>query len=244
MTEEGIPQRSDEALEAEVARRTGELQAALEQKSALLQELDHRVKNNLQVVTSLILLKSRRVKDQGARRVLTDMAERIGALSTAHRLLYADGDATWFNLPEFLTDLSRDLMVPLKPDRIELSLDFDPVAVSSAKAAPLALLVNELVGNAIRHAFPNGCGRVSLMAKWDGNLRIVVEDDGIGLAGHASSEENFGKILIDMLTRQLKAAMAWEDAGPGTRAVLVVPLADHEVRALAPMVNPSSIARS
>jgi two-component sensor histidine kinase len=237
MTEEGIPQRSDEALEAEVARRTGELQAALDEKSALLQDLDHRVKNNLQVVTSLILLKSRRVKDQGARRVLADMAERIGALSTAHRLLYADGDATWFNLPEFLTDLSRDLMVPLKPERIELSLDFDPVAISSAKAAPLALLVNELVSNTIRHAFPNGPGRLSVMAKWDGTLRIVVEDDGIGLANHAPSAESFGKTLIDMLTRQLKATMAWEDAAPGTRAVLVVPLSETEVRGLEPSVS-------
>jgi two-component sensor histidine kinase len=237
MTEEGIPQRSDEALEAEVARRTGELQAALEQKSVLLQDLDHRVKNNLQVVTSLILLKSRRVKDQGARRVLTDMAERIGALSTAHRLLYADGDATWFNLPEFLTDLSRDLMVPRNAAGVELSLDFDPVAISSTKAAPLALLVNELVGNAIRHAFPNGPGRLSVMAKWDGTLRIVVEDDGVGLANHAPSVESFGKTLIDMLTRQLKATMTWEDAAPGTRAVLVVPLSDGEVRPLEPALS-------
>ena len=232
-----MPERSDAALEAEVARRTQELQAALDQKSALLQELDHRVKNNLQVVSSLVLLKSRRVKDQMARSVLTNMAERISALSTAHRLLYADGGATWFDLREFLTDLSRDLMVPRDAAGIELTLDFDPVAISGAKAAPLALLVNELVGNAVRHAFPNGRGRLSVMAKWDGALRIVVQDDGVGLANHARSDESFGKTLIDMLARQLKGAIAWEDAAPGTRAVLVVPLDDGEVQALAPIVN-------
>ena len=235
MSEQAIPERrSDEALEAEVARRTRELQAALDQKSAVLQELDHRVKNNLQVVASLILLKSRRVKDQAARRVLTNMAERISALSTAHRLLYADGGATWFDLREFLTDLSRDLMVPLDPAAIELSLDLDPVAVSGAKAAPLALLVNELVSNAIRHAFPHGRGRLSVMAKWDGALRIAVQDDGVGLANHAPSDESFGKTLIDMLARQLKATMTWEDAAPWKRAVLVIPLSDAEVRALPP----------
>ena len=245
MSEQGIPERrSDEAFEAEVARRTRELQEALDQKSAVLQELDHRVKNNLQVVASLILLKSRRIKDQAARRVLTNMAERISALSTAHRLLYADGGATWFDLREFLTDLSRDLMVPLDPAKIELSLDLHPVAVSGAKAAPLALLVNELVSNAIRHAFPNGRGQLSVRSTWDGGLRIVVQDDGVGLAKHAPSDESFGKTLIDMLARQLKATMAWEDAAPGTRAVLVIPLSDAEVRALAPMVNAPPIVPS
>jgi two-component sensor histidine kinase len=233
--------RSQEALEVEVARRTRALQAALDQKTALLQELDHRVKNNLQVVASLVLLKSRRVKDPQARSVLTNMAERIGALSTAHRLLYADAGATWFDLREFVTDLSRDLMVPLNPADIELSLDLDPVVVAGGKAAPLALLVNELVGNALRHAFPNGRGRVSVAAKRDGDLRIVVEDNGVGLASHATSDESFGKTLIDMLTRQLKGTMAWEDAAPGTRAVVVIPLANGEVR---PGVNASPDAPS
>lgn len=235
MSEQTIPERRfEEAVEAEVTRRTEELQAALDEKAALLQELDHRVKNNLQVVSSLMLLKSRRIKDRLARGVLTNMAERIGALSTAHRLLYADAGATWFDLREFLTDLSRDLMVPVNPADIELSLDLDPLAISGDKAAPLALLVNELVSNALRHAFPDRRGRLSVTAKRDGGLRIVVEDDGIGLANHASSDEGFGKTLIDMLARQLRATLAWEDAGPGTRIVLALPLADEEVKARAP----------
>ena len=231
--------RFEEALEAEVARRTRELQAALDHKTALLQELDHRVKNNLQVVASLVLLKSRRIKDQMARRILTNMAERIGALSTAHRLLYTDGGAMWFELREFVGDLSRDLMVCLNPADIELSLYLDAVAVSGAKAAPLALLVNELVGNALRHAFPDGRGRLSIRAKTDGGLRIVVEDNGVGLVHHASSDESFGKTLIDMLARQLRATMTWEDAAPGTRAVLAIPLADSEVQASPITAQPS-----
>jgi two-component sensor histidine kinase len=245
MSEEEIPERRFEAaLEVEVARRTQELQAALEEKSRLLQELDHRVKNNLQVVASLVLLKSRRIKDQVARRVLTDMAERIAALSTAHRLLAADSGATWFDLREFMTDLSQDLMVPLNPEEIEVVLDVDPVAVSGSKAAPLALLVNELVGNALRHAYPNGRGRLSIKAKAEGALRIVVEDDGVGLGHHASSDESFGKTLIDMLARQLKASIEWEDAAPGTRVVLDIPLAEGEVRAAAPPVTAPPTAPS
>jgi two-component sensor histidine kinase len=231
MSEVRIPERQfEEAVEAEVIRRTAALQAALEEKSALLQELDHRVKNNLQVVASLVLLKSRRVKDLAARSALTQMAERIGALSTAHRLLYSEGGATWFDLREFVTDLSRDLMVPLNPADIELSLDLDAITVSGGKAAPLALVVNELVSNALKHAFPNGRGRLSVAAKMDAALRVVVEDNGVGLADHASSDEGFGKTLIDMLARQLRATLMWEDAAPGTRAVLIIPLADGEVQ--------------
>jgi two-component sensor histidine kinase len=225
-------QRFADAVEAEVARRTEALQAALDHKTALLQELDHRVKNNLQVVTSLVLLKSRRVKDQGARSVLTNMAERIGALSTAHRLLYTEDGATWFDLREFVTDLSRDLMVPLNPADIELSLDLDAVMVSGGKAAPLALVVNELVSNALKHAFPDGRGRLAITAKIDAGLRIVVEDNGIGPANHGSSDEGFGKTLIDMLARQLRATLSWQDAAPGTRAVLIIPIANGEVQAV------------
>jgi len=239
MSEAGDPERRlQEAVEVEVARRTEALQAALDHKSALLQELDHRVKNNLQVVASLVLLKSRRIKDPRARDVLTNMAERIAALSTAHRLLYAEEGATWFDLRDFLGDLTRDLMVPFNPADVDLSLDVDALAISGGKAAPLALVVNELVGNSLRHAFPNGArGRLAVAAKWDGALRIVVEDDGVGLPKHAASEESLGKTLIDMLARQLRATITWEDAAPGTRAVLVIPLATGEVQRAPPDVN-------
>jgi two-component sensor histidine kinase len=223
--------RSEEVIEAEVARRTEELRGALEQAEALLQDLDHRAKNNLQALSSLAILKARRVKDPAARGALMKMAERIGALSTAHRLVYAEGGATWFDLKEFLTDLSHDLVLAIRPAGIELALDLAPVAIAGAKAAPLSLLVNELVGNALRHAFPNGHGRLSVCANIDGALRIAVEDDGVGLASHGSPEDAFGKDLIHMLARQLRGTVAWEDAAPGTRAVLVLPLPDGEIKA-------------
>ncbi len=223
--------RPQEALETESTQRIAELEAALAEKTTLLQELDHRVKNSFQVILSLIQLKSRRVKDPAARRALANMAEHVSALSTAHRLLYADDGALWFDMREFVTDLARDLMVPLDPDKIELSLKLDPVLISGAKAAPLALLVNELIGNALKHAFPDGHGRLFIAVTMAGGLRIVVEDDGVGLARHNSSDEGFGKTLIDMLVRQLRGTMVWEDARPGTRAVVVVPLAEGEVRA-------------
>ena len=101
-------------------------------------------------------------------------------------------------------------------------------------ATPLGLLVNELLGNALRHAFPHGRGRLAVRAEVSGDLRIVVEADRVGLAAHRTAEEGFGKNLIDMLARQLRGTIAWEDAGPGTRAVLVVPLADKDLKASTP----------
>lgn len=221
---------TETAIQAEVARRTQQLQAALDETTTLLHDVDHRSKNNLQSLASLAVLKARRVKDPTIANALRSMAERIGAVATVQRLIYAEDGATWFDLREFLTDLPRDLVVANQPADVELSLDLANVALSAMKAAPIALLVNELIGNALRHAFPQGRGRLSVSSRFNGDLCIVVEDDGLGLASHRSPEGAFGKDLIDMLARQLRGAVAWEDAAPGTRAVLVIPLAEQDVK--------------
>jgi PAS domain S-box-containing protein len=224
--------RTRDMLEREVARRTRDLQAALDQKTMLLHEVDHRVKNNLQVVASLVLLKARRIKDKAAQRVLDNMAERISTLSTVHRLLYSVGDVSRFDVGAFVTDLSNDLMGALGNGRVALALDAQSVPVSAAKATSIALLVNELMSNALKHAFPNGRkGQLALqVSRLDDAVRIVVEDDGVGFAEQASSDESFGRTLVDMLVRQLKANIEFRDARPGTRAVIVLPLNAEEAQ--------------
>lgn len=221
---------ANETLEGEVARRTRDLQRALEQKSILLHEVDHRVKNNLQVVTSLMLLKARRIGDERAQAVLHTMAERIGALAAAHRLLYPADDVRGFDVEEFVRELAGDLVAAHGEGRVRLDLAVDPVRVGAAKATPLALLVHELLSNALRFAFPGGRpGRLSVAAtKLGSEFRIVVEDDGVGMDGGAGTEESFGRTLIDMVVRQLRARIAFEDARPGTRAVVMMPLDSEE----------------
>jgi PAS domain S-box-containing protein len=217
-------------LEEQISRRTHDLQAALDQRTALLHEVDHRVKNNLQVISSLVLLKARRLKDPSTQRVLHSLAERISALSTVHRLLYPVGDVSRFDLAEFLNDLLDDLATLVPPGQVRVDLDVEPVAVSAAKAAPLALLINELVGNAFKHAYPDRRrGRVLVqVTRPDGDLRIVVEDDGIGMDRTTPTHDGFGRTLIDMLARQLKAHIDWSDTLPGTRAVITMPLDAEE----------------
>ncbi|HEX8165915.1 MAG TPA: sensor histidine kinase [Beijerinckiaceae bacterium] len=214
----------DALVEEEVRRRTRELQAAFEERTRRLRELDHLNKNNLQTLSSIVLLKARRTEDEAARRGLLNMAERITALSTMYRLLDPASLSGRFDVAAFLDDLAGELATSVDPRRIALKLDLDPLDVPERDAAPMALLLNELVTNALRHAFPEGRkGRVSISTRrTEGGGRIVVEDDGIGLETAAPSSEAFGRTLSEMLARQLKAELLWEDAAPGTRAVLVL----------------------
>jgi two-component sensor histidine kinase len=217
---------ANDDLERQVGERTADLQAALEQKTALLHEVDHRVKNNLQVISSLMLLKARRTPEGEARDALQGMAERIGALSTAHRMLYSAGDVTRFNLQEFAADFMSDLMAGVDTARTAVSAEIDSVAVSAAMAAPLALMMHELATNALRHAFPdNREGRVSITARRsETGLRILIEDDGIGLAAGVPNPAGFGRSLVEMVVRQLRGAITWHEIAPGTRVEITIPL--------------------
>ncbi|WP_342636469.1 PAS domain-containing protein [Methylobacterium nonmethylotrophicum] len=218
--------REKDGLAQDVEARNLALQAALDQQTALLHEVDHRVKNNLQVISSLMLLKARRSRDPACRDVLRSMADRIGALATVHRLLYSLSDVGRFDLRDFAADFAADLEAGLDPDRIALTVDVEAVAVTASMAAPLALLVHELAVNAVRHAFPGERhGRVTITARRrDDSLVLEVSDDGIGLPADIDNPEGFGRDLVAMLVRQLRGRLAFEDLGPGTRAQVVLPL--------------------
>jgi PAS domain S-box-containing protein len=217
---------ANDELERLVSEQTADLRAALEQKTALLHEVDHRVKNNLQVISSLMLLKARRTPRGEARDALQGMAERIGALSTVHRMLYSTGDVTRFDLREFAEDFVSELVAGLDSDRTAVRAEFDSIAVSAAMAAPLALMLHELATNAVRHAFPDSRpGRVTITAqRSDQSLRMLIEDDGVGMAGGTPNPAGFGRSLVEMVVRQLRGAIVWSDTAPGTRVEITVPL--------------------
>jgi PAS domain S-box-containing protein len=224
--------RVPDGLEQEVARRMVALEAALEQQGMLLREVDHRVKNNLQVIASVMLLEARRIKDKDAQNVLNSMAERISALSTVYRLLYSSGEGDRLDIGEFARELSADLTKALGHSRVELVLRTQSVAIAAARATSVALLLNELISKAFKHAFPKGRkGRLTVgVEPCDGAVRILVEDNGVGIAAQVPSDETFGRTLIDMLVRQLRAHIHWEDANPGTRAVVTMPVSSEETR--------------
>lgn len=220
-----------EMFERAVKERTAELEEALETQKALLHEVDHRVKNNLQMVSSLILMQSRSIPDENIRQSLRAMLARIEALSTVHRRLYQSDDVAMFDLADFARDLVTDLIAASGQDLVS-QLDLQPAMVPADKAAPLALMVNELVTNTIKHAFRGRTadhpGKVAVaLSKPDGRLLIEVADDGVGING-ADGEDSFGLRLIRSLARQLHADVEWKDAGPGTRAVISIPVEHAE----------------
>jgi len=225
--------RQAERLQGESAeRRTLDLQAAVEQKTALLHEVEHRVKNSLQMTASLVLLKARRLQNPEARKVLQEIAERVGALAAAHRLLYASGNVSRFNLKEFTSELAEELILSLPKGQVDLRLDVQPLGIAASKAAPLAVLLNEVIGNAVKHAFPDGRrGQLTIeIGRSDNGLTIAVEDDGVGLNHSPAPEGSFGKTLISMLVHQLKGQLTWHDKEPGTRAEIVIPADEEEMK--------------
>jgi PAS domain S-box-containing protein len=186
-----------EVFEHEVRRRTRELQVALEEReqanadlktavraqTLLLNEVDHRVKNNLQMISSLIVMQSRNIPDPEIRKSLLSMLERVEALGAVHKRLYQSSDVSRFDLAEFSRDLARDLLNASNKPNVRLEFNLEPVEVSADRAAPIALMVNELVTNSLKHAFVEGRpGKICLTVKRiDGHFCIAIEDDGVGM---------------------------------------------------------------
>jgi two-component sensor histidine kinase len=219
-------------LEAMVAARTAELRQTIEQKTALLHEVDHRVKNNLQLIASLMLLQTRRVQDPAVRKALGGMLERVNAVATVHRRLFQSDNVAMFDIAAFVHDLADDILgAAARPDiKIDLDTEQVQVQVPATLAAPLALVVNELLLNAINHGFPPGRGgevRIGVHCKHD-ILRIEIADNGVGLANAPDSPGGdpvgFGLTIVDLLSRQLRAKVDRANADPGVSVTLELPL--------------------
>lgn len=213
-----------------------ELQSFRAQQALLIHELDHRVKNNLQMIAALMLLQIRRTSDPAVRDALQSMFERLNAVAIVHRRLFQAEDAGKFDAAEFVRDLVEELSGTLDRDDIAVELELEPAFVTLAKAAPLALLLNELVSNALRHAFPQGRGG-TLFIKFANSAplcRIEIRDDGVGIAEPDDQVAGFGRTIVDLLSRQLHAQVAWEDAHPGVRVRVVLPVDGVEDERRAP----------
>lgn len=197
-------------LAADLRVRLRELGEAVRAKDLLLREIHHRVKNNLQIVSSLLSLQARRVNDAGARRLFEESRERLLSMSLIHEQLYQGSDLGRVDFGSYLKNLiagiarghvGPDRAVSIEVQSVDASLDIDA-------AVPLGLLVHELVSNALKHAFPNGGPGsivVSLVTLPGGRYQLEVSDDGIGAGEPSLSTSTFGQRLIALLARQLDA---------------------------------------
>jgi two-component sensor histidine kinase len=201
--------------------------AAAEEREVLLRELQHRVKNNLQMIVSLIHLQQQRAETADARRQLEALAKRVQALSGVHRQLYTTGHATRAPLGGYLRELCESLLDFYGPRANGVRFDwrFADVTASADKALHLGLIANEFISNSLEHAFPEGRGSITVALERvePERARLVLADDGPGLP--ASRVGGLGLQLITLLARQVGAELEWGDAeSRGTRATLTFPV--------------------
>ena len=191
------------------------LVASLREKEALLKEVHHRVKNNLQVIASLLRLEGRRIDHSITRSVLDQMQGRIQSMALLHETLYRSGNFSRVDLTAYLTQLTNQLFRSLatQPGTVRLTLDLAPARVDIDQAIPCGLIVNELASNSLKHGFPDGRRgelRITLRADADGTPRsLVVSDDGVGLRPDfdVSRNRSLGLQLVSDLARQLQGVL-------------------------------------
>ena len=214
---------------ATLSQREAELSRAVEQQKLAMQEIHHRVKNNLQVVASLLNLQASRIRLPEAKAEFQSARDRVRALATLHRHLYADGEVHTINMRSFLVELCGQLFQAMGENegaRIALDIEAPELRMLSDQAVPLALIVTEAVSNALKYAFPGGRGgRVGVHLAEEGEfVRLVIQDDGVGIpAGRSETEtgtrDGIGLQLIRGFSRQLGATLDVQE-GQGTRYVV------------------------
>ncbi|AWN35392.1 PAS domain-containing protein [Methylobacterium radiodurans] len=209
------------ATQTDVTERLQDLQ----DRTTLLREVDHRVKNTLQMIAALVATQMKAVSDPGARETLAATLRRIEALATLHRRLHQSDDVAQVAIGAVVGDIVADLLAAAGRADIAVTLDLAPLRVPAETAAPLALIANELVTNALKHAFADRPGRLTVrVARVDGRDRLEVADDGPGMSERAPGAATFGTTIVRMLARQLRAGLDWGPAEPqGTRATLILP---------------------
>ncbi len=223
-------QRERDSAEQEVRRSRDRLEALAARQAVLLREVNHRVANSLQLITSLIEMQARRVDDPAARLMLRQAAERVEAVTLVHRRLYTGDDVEFVEMDAYLAGLVDELERATKTTdsgqsasrRIEL--ESDPIRVETDRAVPIGLMVNELVTNALKYAYPaDRPGPVRVRLRRDDNgLRLVVEDDGIGYPAEEAAPRGsgLGSLIVGSMAQSLKATVELDRAHRGTRFVV------------------------
>ncbi|MBW9114787.1 PAS domain-containing protein [Rhizobium cauense] len=195
------------SAEEEVARRTAELRDALSVKSDLVHEVDHRVKNNLLTIASIIKLQMRMTRNSTVEKTLKSVLDRVEALSTVQRKLLNDERLGHFDVADFGRDLVTDIVGSLKRPDIVLTTDLHPVTVSASKASPLALIINELVGDAVRRGLSDGGGEIHLeIRRLNGHFLIRVVDT-VTPVEVDGEQDAYSRAMLDASIHQLRASI-------------------------------------
>jgi two-component sensor histidine kinase len=191
------------------------LRAALVEKETLLKEIHHRVKNNLQMIDSLLRLQADAFPDARLRKVVTDASSRVHVIAEIHQLLYGSADLANVDVPTFVQRLCSNLssIFVVSSRRVKLKVEAESLDLDLQRAVPLGLILNELVSNAFRHAFSadrTGTIRIQLRNE-GGSIVLRVNDDGVGLPEPLPTA-SLGLQLVRFLTEQLQGKVQFESS--------------------------------
>jgi two-component sensor histidine kinase/tetratricopeptide (TPR) repeat protein len=183
------------------------IEQGAKEKETLVREIHHRVKNNLQVITSLLRMEQRKLKDGEAKNVLEESKQRIAAITSVHENLYNQQDLTAINLQDYLTEIGNNLLWSFdRKDEIELTVTSTLLSVDADAAVNFGLLTAELITNSVKHAFPKNEENASIA------INISLEeksrlfnycDNGVGLASAESNSQSFGMKLIEATAKKM-----------------------------------------
>lgn len=214
----------------ELKRVEQALAKSLEEKGGLLRELQHRVKNSLQIITGLVELETNLSKDPATIEALQHIRNRIRSLGNLYDLLYRSEEVRAVRLDQYLDQLCRSLIETYTSDRgrIELRMQLSETRIEVKRAIPVGLIVNEILTNALKYAFPGGrSGTIHVgLGRSGDELFLEVGDDGAGLPAEFDPEKSkgLGSQLILLLVEQLDGSLVLE-RGAGTVYRITIPVA-------------------
>jgi len=208
-----------------------QVRASLREKEVLLREIHHRIKNNLQIVSSLLNLQSRYVKDKQVFEMLREGQNRIKSMALIHEKLYQSKDLAKIDFAEYIQNLTTSLYrsYRVKPNDITLKIKVDNVLLGVDAAIPCGLIIDELVSNSLKYAFPGdrkGEIRISLCSDNDNKTRLIVSDNGIGLPKDLDfrNTTSLGLQLLVTLADQLEGTLELDRSGGTKFRIMFTPL--------------------
>ena len=228
--ESRVLQRTSE-LEQEIVQRNAAeamIKASLNEKEILLREIHHRVKNNLQIITSLIRLQRRQIDDQDIAHSLQDSENRIRSMALVHEKLYRSADLASIDFTEYTRSLSASLITAYITDthRIHMIIDIRDVSLDINSAIPVGLIMNELVANALKHAFPDErSGEITITGRrTPAGIALSVQDNGVGIPEELDWRDTptLGLQLVITLIEQVKGSIEL-DRSVGTAFEMFIP---------------------
>jgi len=189
------------------------IKASLKEKEIMLKEIHHRVKNNLQIIISLLNLQSQKLKDETVIKTFSESRNRIYSMALVHDKLYQSEDFSNIDFSDYISTMARHLFATyVSSDKISLELNVQPIDLGLDIAIPCGLIINELISNALKYAFPEnrkGCLNISLKDTISDHYVLIVKDDGVGLPEKFNYEETdtLGLRLVQLLCEQINSIL-------------------------------------